>query len=203
MRLADTSDARAIRSAPQPETVEDAASLYLEAAGAVVRLVESEHDVAQDARRLLEHLDNDVERLERLLIGMLARRDHWLRHIHGKEREELEAALRNTRHEALRRVCALYPAVAQDELTALMRYATDNLAAAGRDSPIVTYEQCEDPIAFPGDDEQDVHRWQAAATLLLTREGAWRKQFTERDGFPPSLPRVNTLLRHGRSGRAH
>ncbi len=172
----------------QPETVEDATSLYLEAAGAVVRLVESEDDVAQDARRLLEHLDNDVERLERLLIGMLARRDHWLRHIHGKEREELEAALRNTRHEALRRVCALYPAVAQDELTALMRYATDNLAAAGRDSPIIAYEQCEDPIAFPGDDEQDVHRWQAAATLLLTREGAWRKQFTERDGFPPEPP---------------
>ena len=70
----------------------------------------------------------------------------------------------------------------------LMRYATDNLAAAGRDCPIIAYEQCDDPIAFPGDDEQDVHRWQAAATLLLTREGAWRKQFTERDGFPPEPP---------------
>ena len=82
----------------------------------------------------------------------------------------------------------LYPVAARDELTALIRYATDNLAAAGRDSPIVAYEQCEDLIAFPGDDEQDAPRWQAAATLLLTREGAWRKQFTEREGFPPEPP---------------
>ena len=119
---------------------------------------------------------------------MLARRDHWLRHIHGRERDELEAALRNTRHEVLRRVCGLYPVAARDELTALIRYATDNLAAAGRDSPIVAYEQCGDLTAFPGDDEQDTSRWQAVAALLLTREGAWRKQFTEREGFPSEPP---------------
>ncbi|WP_256209121.1 exodeoxyribonuclease V subunit beta [Nitrosospira sp. Nsp14] len=175
----------------QPETVEDATDLYLEAARAIVRLVEGEaveEGVAHDTGRLLEHLDNDVERLEKLLIGMLARRDHWLRHIHGRERDELEAALRNTRHEVLRRVCGLYPVAARDELTALIRYATDNLAAAGRDSPIVAYEQCGDLTAFPGDDEQDTSRWQAVAALLLTREGAWRKQFTEREGFPSEPP---------------
>ena len=44
----------------------------------------------------------------------------------------------------------LYPVAARDELTALIRYATDNLAAAGRDSPIVAYEQCEDPIGISG-----------------------------------------------------
>ena len=63
--------------------------------------------VAQDVERLLEHLDNDVARVETLLAEMLARRDHWLRHIHGKDRDELEAALKSARHEALRRLCSL------------------------------------------------------------------------------------------------
>jgi ATP-dependent helicase/nuclease subunit A len=178
-----------------PETVEDASDLYREAARATIRLVEGGDDVARDAERLLEHLDNDVERFETLLIDMLAQRDHWLRHIHGRERDELEAALRNTRHEALRRLCGLFPATARDELIVLMCYASSNLAAIGSDSPIVAYAQYGDPTAFLGDDEQDVHRWQAIAKLLLTKEkkGVWRKQFTAREGFP-SEPKARKNL---------
>ncbi|WON73024.1 UvrD-helicase domain-containing protein [Nitrosospira sp. Is2] len=177
----------------QPETVEDASDLYREAARSTIRLVEGGDDVARDVERLLEHLDNDVERLETLLIGMLAQRDHWLRHIHSKDRDELEAALRNTRYEALKRLCGLYPAAARDELIALIRYAASNLSAIGSDSAIVAYEQCGDPTGFPGNDEQDVRCWEAIATLLLTKDGGWRKQFTEREGFPPE-PKARKIM---------
>ena len=86
----------------QPETIENASNLYAEAAHATIGLVENNDAVAQDVELLLEHLDNDVARVEILLIGMLARRDHWLRHIHGKDRDELEGALKNARRDALR-----------------------------------------------------------------------------------------------------
>lgn len=176
----------------QPETVEDASELYREAARATMHLVEGSDDAAQDVERLLEHLDNDVERLETLLIGMLARRDHWLRHIHGKDRDELEAALRNTRYETLARLSGLFPVSAQDELMALMRYAAGNLAVIDSGSPIVAYEQ-RGERAFPGNDEQDVPGWEAVATLLLTRDGNWRKQLTEREGFPPEPKARNNM----------
>ena len=96
--------------------------------------------MAQDVQRLLEHLDNDLARVEILLAEMLARRDHWLRHIHGKDRDELESALKDARHGALERLCNLcshYPVSMQGELVELVQYAVSNLIAGGRTPSIV------------------------------------------------------------------
>ena len=82
------------RFGAQPESVEDALPLYREAAQATLALIDEDADVAGDVERLLIHLDNNSARIEDLIAGMLARRDQWLRHVHGREREELEGALR-------------------------------------------------------------------------------------------------------------
>lgn len=166
----------------QPESVEDASELYLEAARATIELVEGDDAVAQDVERLLEHLDNDVARIEMLLADMLARRDHWLRHIHGKDRDELEAALKNARRAVLERVCGLYPVPAQSELIELARHAAANLTAAGRSSPIGA---CDKLAALPGSADDAVVLWRGLAELLLTKEGDWRKQHDVKNGFPP------------------
>ena len=171
----------------QPESVEDASELYLEAARATIELVEGDDAVAQDVERLLEHLDNDVARIETLLAEMLARRDHWLRHIHGRDRDELEAALKNTRREALERVSGMYPVPAQGELTEIARYAAANLAAAGRNSPLVV---CDKLAALPGSEDDDVALWCGIAELLLTKEGDWRRQHDVKNGFPPGSSKV-------------
>jgi ATP-dependent exoDNAse (exonuclease V) beta subunit len=94
-----------------PATVEDATALYQEAARAAIGLVESGEPVARDVQCLLEHLDNDVARLEALLAGMLARRDHWLRHIAGGrlDRAALEAALGHERARLVARAAERYP----------------------------------------------------------------------------------------------
>ncbi|HEV2008373.1 MAG TPA: UvrD-helicase domain-containing protein, partial [Burkholderiales bacterium] len=120
----------------QPESIEDASALYLEAARATVALVESDDAVAHDIERLLTHLDNDVKRIEDLLADMLKRRDHWLRHVHGRERAELEAALMKVRCEVLQCARALMPEALHAELIALARYAAINLAAEGTSSPL-------------------------------------------------------------------
>ena len=169
------------RFGSQPESVEDAAELYLEAARATVELVEGDDAVAQDVERLLAHLDNDVKRIEDLLADMLARRDHWLRRINVPGREELEATLRNVRCEALARVRDLFPAPLNNELIELVRYAAANLVVDGSSSPIAA---CAGLAALPGIEDSSVAVWQGIAELLLVKDGDWRKQYDVRNGFP-------------------
>ncbi|HSD55412.1 MAG TPA: UvrD-helicase domain-containing protein [Burkholderiales bacterium] len=92
-----------------PAIIENASELYLEAARAVLELVESDQAVAADVERLLAHLDNDVGRVEGLLAGMLARRDHWIRYPARLERPALEAALALERERLVARTRELYP----------------------------------------------------------------------------------------------
>jgi ATP-dependent exoDNAse (exonuclease V) beta subunit len=187
------------RFGSQPESVENAAELYLEAARATVELVEGDDAVAQDVERLLAHLDNDVERIETLLAAMLARRDHWLRRINVPGREELEATLGNVRIEALARVRGLFPASLHNELVELARYAADNLAADGRHSSIVA---CAGLAALPGMDDPGVAAWQGIAELLLTKEGGWRKQHIVSEGFPPGKTKAEKEASKQWKGRA-
>jgi ATP-dependent helicase/nuclease subunit A len=183
----------------QPESVDDASELYLEAARATIELVEGDDAVAPDVERLLEHLDNDVARIEMLLADMLARRDHWLRHIHGRDRDELEAALKNERRAALERVCGIYPISAQSELIELARYATANLAAASRSSPIGV---CDKLTALPGNADDAVVLWCGLAELLLTKEGDWRRQHDVKNGFPPGSSKAEKEISRSWKERA-
>jgi ATP-dependent helicase/nuclease subunit A len=152
------------RFGSQPESTEDADALYLEAARATVERVEDEGAIARDAERLLAHLDNDVGRVESLLVDMLKRRDHWLRHVHGREREELEAALRNTRRDALERVRAFLPLPMRAEWNALADYVCGNLQR--------------------GEFADGAEDWAVLARACLTAENNWRSRLTNREGFP-------------------
>ena len=153
----------------QPETLEDAGALYAEAARATVELIESKEGAADYVARLLAHLDNNVERVEGLLVEMLRRRDHWLRHVLVHGRAGLEAALAAERRAVLARAQALMPAAARGELLAVANYSLGNRG--------------EPPLAvFPGGD--DAQGWAALAGVLLTGGGAWRARVDKRHGFP-------------------
>jgi ATP-dependent exoDNAse (exonuclease V) beta subunit len=168
----------------QPEIIEDASDFYLEAARATVEMVEQNHGISSDVERLLEHLDNDKTRIETLLSEMLARRDHWLRHLHGKTREELEASLQNSRRNALQLVFRLFPQALQDELLKLLRYAVAHLIAEGRPSAITCCERLETISTT------DIEHWQGIAELLLTKEGVWRKKISVSEGFPSGNTKI-------------
>ena len=167
----------------QLESTEDASDLYLEAARATIDLVKKDNAAVQDVERLLKHLDNDVSRTEKLLSKILEKRDHWLRHIYeGKGREELETALRNVRHEALKSVSNIYPESMQEELVKLARYAATNLKDGDGNLP---FDTCEKLNAMPGCEERDVPLWLSIAELLTTKAGGWRVALRKADGFPP------------------
>jgi ATP-dependent exoDNAse (exonuclease V) beta subunit len=156
------------RFGSQPESIEDASERYLEAARATVELVEGDEAVAQDVERLLAHLDNDVERIETLLAEMLKRRDHWLRHVHGRGREELETALANVRRNALERVRALLPAELRAEWRSLADYVCGNLGRTG----------------YP----DSLEDWAVLARAYLTEKDLLRQRLTKKEGFPAGKP---------------
>ncbi len=138
------------RFGAQPESVEDARELYLEAARNTLALLDAREAAADDVAHLLTHLDNSAGIAAELIAGMLARRDHWLRNLirnidGAGSREALEAALADIRRTAVRRVRALMPAPTALELT-----------------------------APAGDD--DAEGWAEIATELLTQKGEWRKR---------------------------
>ena len=152
----------------QPESIEDAGALYAEAARATVELIEAKDPAADHIERLLVHLDNNVERVEELLVEMLRRRDHWLRHVMVNERAGLERALLAERRAVLDQVQALVPLPERGELLAIANYSLDNRGEA----PLT---------AFPGGDAQS---WATLADVLLTANGTWRARVDKRHGFP-------------------
>jgi ATP-dependent exoDNAse (exonuclease V) beta subunit len=92
------------RFGAQPEIIEDASELYLEAAARVFK----EFNPASE--KLLAHLDNDIPKATRLLADRLKDRDRWLRKTgEAPTRADLEATLASERDRLLARAKALYP----------------------------------------------------------------------------------------------
>lgn len=160
----------------QANLLDDAGELYAEAVVELFRQVDSEHPVATDLRALMRHFDNNWERLQSLLVAMLARRDQWRGYIgvhHAPD--ESEAYLRDTVEllvhgelQLLSRALAPY----QAQLLDLQQYAARSLGETS-------------PVEFPTCDPGDVASWRALRNLLLTREGTWRKSISVTIGFPP------------------
>ena len=101
------------RFGAQPESVEDARAMYTQAARNLLAALEDGSDgAAPDIARLLSHVDNNADAVEKLLADMLGRRDHWIRTLLGgaSGRAALEAALAEVRGAAVARARALWPA---------------------------------------------------------------------------------------------
>ncbi len=169
-----------------PAIAEQGRELYREAARATLALLDGDDDWGGAVAHLARHLDNDFPYLETLLADMLARRDHWLRLVADRsntqlQREALEAALGRLVDEQIQALAAGWPEASRARLPPLARYAAEQLAAAGRESPIVAWR---DPTSWPAPTADHLPLWQGLAELLLTAKGEWRSRVTEAVGFP-------------------
>jgi ATP-dependent exoDNAse (exonuclease V) beta subunit len=169
-----------------PEVLEDPAPLYREAALEALRAAGSgKPPERQDARRLLEHLDNRAERAVGLLSEMLAHREQWLRHVvpAGADpagwRDEIEAGWQSETRRVLGAARAVLPDALADDIAACAAYAAERI---GRPSALAGIR------AFPGSAEGELAAWKDIATLLLTSDDGLRKQVNKNDGFPPGRP---------------
>lgn len=159
----------------QATLLDDATELYAEAVTDLFRELDEEYPAAADMAALMLHFDNNWERLQELLIRMLARREQWRPYVglhHAPEESEAYLvatvkALVGAELAALSERLAPY----RGELLDLWQYAAGNLGQAA-------------PQAFPGKDPQEVAAWRSLRELLLTKEGNWRRSVTTTIGFP-------------------
>ena len=167
-----------------PRPVERAESLYLEAAREEF-FAAAPRDMAW--RRLLDHLDNDGERIVKLIAGLLGKREQWLPgvvgHDAGQLRAELESVLEDEVRSVLGDLVGLLPQSVRASLSELSRYAADNLAQE-RTHPLAAFAGNS---ALPPAAPTGLAHWQAIASWLLTGQRL-RRSVNARDGFPPRRP---------------
>jgi ATP-dependent helicase/nuclease subunit A len=181
-----------------PEILEDASEQYREAVRAAIRLVETGEAVAADVERLLGHLDNDVAGLETLLVGMLARRDQWIRRVGGLKRAALETALQHERERLADRARALYPGAAPGDVEAWRTLAQSLLTKSGewrRRSP--------EAQALAARDDEAALRDALAALVAMPPAGYDDDQWALLESIGKLLVRASAELRvvFGSQGR--
>ncbi|MBI3937063.1 MAG: UvrD-helicase domain-containing protein [Betaproteobacteria bacterium] len=167
----------------QPEAIEDAQDLYLEAARRTLAGLDARCEWSGHVARILKRLDNHVERAQGLIADMLRVRDQWIRSVldpRGRHRAALETALANATRDALASLLVLCPLEARAALPALADYAAENLEAAGRESPI---RACRALAMIPGAAPEDLEAWRGLAELLLTQSGEPRSRIDAGIGF--------------------
>jgi len=143
---------------------------------------------------LLALRDNNLPDCEKLIAGMLAQRDQWIRAFPlvvedvdwDEVRRRLERPFRREVKLALEEVYQLLDAepTLANELVELADYAAGNCEKFGLLSGMG---------ALPGPEQLAVEHWECIAEFLLTQGGEWRKTVDARHGFPPSGLRAKEL----------
>ncbi|HEX3469861.1 MAG TPA: UvrD-helicase domain-containing protein [Silvibacterium sp.] len=166
--------------------IERAELLYAQAARRTLeQLGCADNPLNQALTHLLAMRDNNLQDCEKLIAGMLAQRDQWIRAFPLVEdvdwddvRLELERPFRREVKRALEevyRLLATEPSLA-NELVELANYAAGN-------SP-EKFGLLSGMGSLPSPEKLAVEHWACIAELLLTQGGEWRSGLTKANGFP-------------------
>ena len=167
----------------------NADELYKRAARLTIAELESGGALAEDLAVVLEHLDNEVDRLEPLLATMLASRERWLRHVVAAAggrvddgvRAALEECLAALVGESLARAARELPAAACAQAWRLLAGALKRLDAEDAAARLVREHGAQGLAPHAG----HLIGWQLFAERLLTKDGEFRKTVNKNHGFPP------------------
>lgn len=168
----------------QPKPNDDADSAYRQAIHQLFSELETDSPIRDDLTRLLEHLDNNIQSLENLLVQLLAKRDQWLGVIfqaqHQNARHYLESVLNEIIEDALadaQKILQLHGS----ELASISDWAATNLLQSSPDSPIA---QLHGATGLPEPRVENINQWLAIAHFLLITKAQFRKSLTYKEGFP-------------------
>ncbi|MDP9199911.1 MAG: UvrD-helicase domain-containing protein [Pseudomonadota bacterium] len=184
--------------------VDDARTLYAEAARRTVARLDEEAPVAAGLRRLARSLNHQPRQLTLLLEGMLGARELWLpklmRGTSGPSlRPEIDRLLRRALESEL---AAISAAIAETDWQPLFAACRAAAAAGAPPSPVTAIAPF---TALPAATAEFGACWRAIAELLLTadKEPALRKQVAAKQGFlaasegaawPPLKRAMKTVL---------
>jgi ATP-dependent helicase/nuclease subunit A len=170
-----------------PDITDAPADLYREAVQEFLTHLEENLEWSDAIAQLLVHMDNDLNKLEELLVNMLSKRDQWLPYMLTDSenpvlREQLEASLARVIIETLTALQKSFPKELAIELLAIARFAADNLRQQETSASFIAH--CLDRVELPANNVQDKKIWLGIAELLLTKDKDWRKECNIRIGFP-------------------
>jgi ATP-dependent helicase/nuclease subunit A len=177
------------RLQPSLDVVDDARELYLQAARNTLRGADADAQQLADIDELLQRLDNDWDRAEELLAGLLGSRGRWLPILLDMAPADLadriEASLRRIINETLQQASAMLGAPLLEEAASLARASAGHRHQAGHEDPGAWRSWLTAGTGL-GTDASNLVPWQAIMDLALTGTGALRKQIDVRSGFPPA-----------------
>ena len=169
---------------------EDPAVFYQEAARRVLGHIGDAQSIGASIQRLLLHLDNRAERVERLLSEMLAKRDQWLPLTGSGEptdeiRSALEGCLAQLVVRALQNLRCELPADLGDEIAELLAIAGRSLAVDKPDAELCAWQKAS---GLPKAEHAALGLWRSLAATFVRHDGdswVWRKRLDKRQGFYP------------------
>ena len=165
------------------EPLNDPTPHYREAiAELLLPSLEQQNPIGKAITTLLRHLDNDLNKLEQLLINLLSKREQWLGQLFQSRgaRDYLEGFLNEVIEETLSEAQHLL-APFGSELALLADYAASQLPYDKRTSEIY---HCLGMVELPENNLHFIEQWQGLGELLLTKDNTWRKAFNKNIGFP-------------------
>ena len=171
----------ALKLGAVPQMTERAERLYAEAARAEL---ETPAGAEQAWGCLLDYLDNDAQRLVKLIADLLGRREQWLPHLLAGETAALRASLEAALAAAIELELATLQRLLADaarSLTPLLRHAAGNLARAEPTHALAVVLEYD---ALPPAKLEALRHWQAIADWLLTKKVALRRDMHTGHGFP-------------------
>ncbi|MCF6178602.1 MAG: UvrD-helicase domain-containing protein, partial [Geopsychrobacter sp.] len=169
-----------------PELADDPDQLYLQATERLLQRLATDRPGAEAIRRLLAHQDNSVQRLQKMLVMMLRKRDQWLRHLYTIRETDpcalLERSLGQVVEQQLTELVEEIPQHLVEEMLACGRIAAANLAH-GKERPLLYLTDLE---WLPCAEVDHLPLWQGLADLLLAASGNLRKPagINVKIGFP-------------------
>jgi len=180
-----------------PSVCENAKPLYQLAAQRLLTDVLPDKKWQSYAEHLLLHLDNDVEKLEKLLTHLLDHRDQWLSHImyaytnHYALREIINHSLHSIIEEKMLMAVQTVPSHLKQTLL-LLAHHVGNHFQENKSEDSLTH--CKDFSFEKNPDVSHFKAWSAFANLWLTQEGLLRKTVDKRNGFLPKDPNKSLML---------
>jgi ATP-dependent exoDNAse (exonuclease V) beta subunit len=169
------------------KVIDAAGPLYAEAAREALRFGAADADHRDDIHLLLERLDNDWDRAEQLLAGLLTERNRWqpllLEHRPEELADQVSASLRRIVQETMREAQRILSPEVVAEAATLARSSALHRRDAGHDEA-GAWSAWLQPDASLAASAVNVAAWQAVTSLALTAEGALRRQVNVSNGFP-------------------
>ncbi|MEZ0151143.1 MAG: UvrD-helicase domain-containing protein [Candidatus Reddybacter sp.] len=160
-----------------PEPSDNPQAAYQLAVQQVFAELEKPGATGEALETLLIHFDNDLPRLEGLLLRLLSRREQWLGIIFssGNKRQLLEQALQGLIDETLQ-LAAQQLAPQTSDLAQLADYAAMHLPTGSN--------SCLGLAGLPESHSGHLSAWRGIVELLLKKDDDWRKTINKSSGFP-------------------